>query len=178
MTAGKRAASGGLARSRPRSGPAWPGQDHGQVIAPLGQLLVQAAEHLLAAIGQAAPDVRIGDHHDPPGGAPDRLAHQDPSLPEGWADHARRGHLIHVPGRQQPQLGVDAGDSPGRPGLARPRPAGEDEVLPRRPRDHHASLTAGLFDPQDGDPFPELPGDRLQAREAGQAAHVLLAVPG
>ena len=66
MTAGKRAAGGGLARSRPRSGPAWPGEDHGQVIAPLGQLLVQAVEHLLAAIGQAAPGVRIGDHHDPP----------------------------------------------------------------------------------------------------------------
>ena len=43
-----------------------PDQDHGQVIAPLGQLLVQAAEHLLAAIGQTAAGVRIGDHHDPP----------------------------------------------------------------------------------------------------------------
>ena len=142
-----------------------PGQDHGQVIAPLGQLLVQAAEHLLAAIGQAAPGVRIGDHHDPPGGAPDRLAHQHPGLPEGRADHAPRGHLIHVPRRQQPQLGVDARDSPGRPGLARTRAAGEDEVLPRGPRDRHAGLTAGPFRPQDGDPSPELPGDRLQARE-------------
>jgi hypothetical protein len=34
-----------------------PGQDHGQVIAPLGQLLVQAVEHLLAAIRRAVPGV-------------------------------------------------------------------------------------------------------------------------
>jgi len=66
----------------------------------------------------------------------------------------------------------------GRPGLAGARPAGEDEVLPRGPRDRQAGLAAGLFGPQDGDPFPELPGDRLQARKAGQAAEILPAVPG
>jgi len=72
--------------------------------------------------------------------------------------------------------GVDAGDSFSCPGLAGTRAAGEDQVLPRRPGDHRAGLSAGLFRAQHGDRSGELLADRLQTRKVGQAAHVAILV--
>src|ERR1039457_5873712 len=54
-----------------------PRQDHGKltarVIAGVGELLVQAAEQMPAAIGQLVPGVRIVDHQQVARGAPGRL---------------------------------------------------------------------------------------------------------
>jgi hypothetical protein len=83
-----------------------------------------------------------------------RLAASPTSVPVSCGVGSRQvggGDLAQVPERQQPELGVDAGDRPGRPGLAGPRGAGEDQVLPCRPRDRRAGLAAGLLGAQDGD---------------------------
>src|ERR1039457_6464612 len=108
---------------------AWPPrQDHGQltvrVIAGAGELLVQAAEQMPTTIGQLVPGVRVVDHQQVTAGAPGRVGHQRPGLLHSGPDQIRGGDLAQVPVRQQPELGVDAGDSPGRPGLARTRAAG------------------------------------------------------
>ena len=49
--------------------------------------------------------------------------------------------------------------------------AGEDQVLPCRPRHGGAGLAAGLLRAQDGDQAGELLADRFQARQAGQPVH-------
>jgi hypothetical protein len=83
-------------------------QDHGQVltmaIMDLSQQLVQAAEHLAAAIGQVGPGVRLGDHQDPAADAPGRLIHESRGFPGFRVDQVRGGYLGYVPWRQQPRL--------------------------------------------------------------------------
>ena len=130
----------------------------------------------LAAIGKAVPGVRVVDHQHVTAGAPGRLGHQRSGLLQGRPDQVRGGDLAQVPEQQEPELGVDAGDTSGRPGLAGTGAAGEDEVLPGRPRDRRADLAAGLLHAQDRDRPRKLFADRLQARETGQPAHVLSTV--
>ena len=85
------------------------------MIAGVGELLVQAVEQMPAAIGQPVPGVRVVDHQQVAAGAPGRLGHQRPGLLQGGPDQVGDGDLAQMPERQQPELGVDAGDSPGRP---------------------------------------------------------------
>jgi hypothetical protein len=123
----------------------------------------------------AVPGVRVVDHQQVAAGTPGHLVHQRPGLLQGGPDQVGGGDLAQVPG-QEPELGVDAGDSFSCPGLAGTRPAGEYQVLPRCPADRRAGRSAGLFRAQDGDRSGELLADGLQTRKAGQAAHVALAV--
>jgi hypothetical protein len=64
------------------------GQDDGEFVAVeltgFGQDLVEAAEHVLAVVGQVVPGVRAGDHHQVAGDL-DLLAHLCHGVPEGGA---------------------------------------------------------------------------------------------
>jgi hypothetical protein len=54
--------------------------------------------------------------------------------------------------------------------LPLPDPPVKHQVLPRGPADLDADPAAGLLGPQHGDQVRDLPGDRLQPRQRGQAA--------
>jgi hypothetical protein len=115
------------------------GQDDGQFLVAaefprLGQLLVHAAQHVPAAVGQGLPGVRVGDYQQVTAG-PDGLHDQGPGLLEGGARQVRGGDLDQLPVPQQPQVAIQAGDHPGDTGLTGAATAGKHQVLPRRPAD-------------------------------------------
>ena len=173
MTAGKRAASAGAACSMSRSGRGLAGQDDGEFVAVVlpgfGQDLVQAAEQVLAVVGQVVPGVRAGDHHQVPGDL-DRLGHLRGGIPGGGPGQVDGGDLDQVPVAQDAQVAVQAGDGGGGAGLAGAGAAGENQVLPGGPADRDAGRAAGLLGPQHREQRGELPGGHLQARKRGQAA--------
>ena len=158
--------------------PGLAGQDDGQFVVAeefpcLGQLPVQAAQHVLAAVGQGVPGVRVGDHQQVTGG-PNDLLDEGPGFPGGDARQVRGGDLDQLPVAQQAQVVVQAGDRPGGTGLSGAGSAGEHQVLPRRPADLDAGPAAGLLGAQHRDQPGELFADCLQAVQRGQLADVLL----
>ena len=175
MTAGKRAASAGAACSMSRSGPAWPARMTASsspwYFRASVRMLVQAAEQVLAVVGQVVPGVRAGDHHQVAGDL-DRLGHLRRGIPGGGAGQVGGGDLDQVPVTQHAQVAVQAGDGGGGAGLAGAGAAGENQVLPGGPADRDAGRAAGLLGPQHRDQRGELPGGHLQARKRGQAARV------
>jgi hypothetical protein len=149
------------------------GQDDGEFVAVVlpgfGQDLVQAAEQVLAAVGQVVPGMCAGDHDQVPGDL-DRVAQLRGGFLGGGAGQVDGGDLDHVPVTRDTQVAVKAGDRRGGAGLAGAGAAGEDQVLLGGPADRDAGLAAGLLGPQHRERRGEPPGDHLQARKGGQAA--------
>ena len=59
-------------------------------------MLVQAAEQVLAAVGQVVPGVRAGNHHQVAGDL-DRLAHLRRGIPGSSAGQVGGGDLDQIP---------------------------------------------------------------------------------
>lgn len=70
------------------------------VLTGFGQDLVQAAEDVLAVVGQVVPGVRAGDHHQVAGDL-DRLADLGRGVPGGGAGQVDGGDLDQVAVLQQ-----------------------------------------------------------------------------
>jgi hypothetical protein len=120
-------------------------QDDGQLtgqmfVVPVrgGHLLVQAAEQMLAAVGQVVPGVRAGDQQQSPSRLDD-LGDLGCGVPGGGADEVGGGDLDQVPVGQQAQVFVQSGQGPGCSRLAGAGPAGKDQILPGRPADLDAT---------------------------------------
>jgi hypothetical protein len=75
------------------------GQDDGEFVAVeltgFGEELVQAAEDVLAVVGQVVPDMRAGDH-DQVAGDLDRFAYLSSGVPRGGASQVGGGDLDEV----------------------------------------------------------------------------------
>ena len=108
--------------------------------------LVQAAEQVLAVIGQVVPGVRAGDHHQVPGDL-DRVVYLRGGIAGGGTGQVGGGDLDHIPVTQDAQVAVQAGDGGGGAGHARAGAAGEDQVLPGGPADRDAGRAAGPLGP-------------------------------
>ena len=123
---------------------------------------------MLAAVGQGVPGVRAGDQHQAAGGLDD-LGDLG-GVFRGGTGQVGGGDLDQAPVGQNAQILEHPGQGPGGTGLAGPGAAGEHQVLPRGPVDRDAGVAAGLLGPQYGEQVRDLPGDRLQPGQRGQAA--------
>ena len=137
------------------------------VFAGGGHLLVQAAQHMLAAVRQRMPGVGVGDQQQVPGGL-DGLGDLRRGVPGGGPRQVRGRDVDQLPVAQQAQVPVQAGERRGGAGLAGAGAAGEHQVLPGWPPDRDAGLAAGLLGAQHGDQRGKLPGDRFEAGKRGQ----------